>query len=138
MEGLEGVKRIDLPKVEDDRGNLTFLEGEKHIPFKIKRCYWIYDVPGGQVRGGHAYKTLHEFIISLSGSFDVVLEDGKESKTYSLNRSYFGLYVPNMLWRSLKNFSTNALCLILASDNYSKDDYLRNYQEFKKLTNNGK
>jgi hypothetical protein len=128
------IKLTNLPKILDRRGNLTFLEGKNHIPFSIKRVYWIYDVPGGQTRGGHAYKTLQEFIIALSGSFDVVLDDGKERKTFSLNRSYYGLYVPKLIWRHLENFSTNSLCLILASDFYDANDYLRNYNKFKKLT----
>ena len=127
---------IQLPKILDDRGNLTFIESENHIPFKIKRTYWIYDVPGGQKRGGHAYKKLQEFIIALSGSFDVVIDDGENKKVFTLNRSYYGLYVPNMLWRSMENFSTNALCLNLASEHYSENDYIRDYDEFLKLTNN--
>ena len=131
---MNTAKIIRLPKIEDVRGNLTFIESEHHIPFEIKRVYWIYDVPGGELRGSHAYKELHEFIVALSGSFDVVLDDGKEKKKFFLNRSYYGLYVPNLIWRSLENFSTNALCLILASRHYSKDDYIRNYDEFLKLT----
>ena len=132
---INEVQIIKLPKIEDDRGNLSFIESENHIPFEIKRVYWIYDVPGGQKRGGHAYKKLHEFIVALSGSFDVVIDDGKNKKVFTLNRSYYGLYVPNMLWRSLENFSTNALCLNLASEHYFENDYLRNYDEFLKLTN---
>lgn len=127
------TKIINLPKIEDPRGNLTFVEENNHIPFKIKRVYWIYDVPGGEVRGGHAYKKNKEFIIALSGSFDVIIKDGKSRKKFSLNRSYYGLYVPEMLWRSMENFSTNALCLILASEKYNEKDYLRNWDEFKKL-----
>jgi hypothetical protein len=123
---------IHLPKNLDERGNLSFIEEEKHIPFKIERVYYIYDVPGGEKRGGHAYKTLKEFIIALSGSFDVVLDNGKEIRTYSLNRSYYGLYVPNMIWRSLENFSTNSLCLILASTKYNEDDYILEYEDFRK------
>jgi hypothetical protein len=134
-ENWDLIRIIDLPKILDDRGNLTFIEGEKHIPFKISRTYWIYDVPGGEIRGGHAYKKLHEFIIAISGSFDVVLDDGKEKKVYSLNRSYYGLYVPNLIWRQLENFSTNALCLILASDDYNEKDYIYEYKEFKQLRN---
>ena len=125
-------RKIDLPKILEDRGNLSFLEGNKHIPFPIKRTYWIYDVPGGEMRGGHAYKSLHEFIIALSGSFDLVLDDGNGKRTYSLNRSYNGIYVPNMIWRELVNFSTNSLCLILASELYNEQDYIRDYAEFLK------
>lgn len=133
MPGLEDVKIIELPKFLDPRGNLSFVEEENHIPFEIKRTYWIYDVPGGEIRGSHAYKLNCEFIIALSGSFDVVLSDGNEEKVYSLNRSYYGLYVPNMLWRTLQNFSTNALCLILASEHYQENDYIRDQKEFIKL-----
>lgn len=121
---------IQLPKILDRRGNLTFIEGGKHIPFPIKRTYWIYDVPGGETRGGHAYKELEELIVALSGSFDVVLDDGFEKKTYSLNRSYVGLYVPKGMWRQIENFSTNALAMVLASDKYDEHDYIRNYDEF--------
>lgn len=131
---LNNVKLINLPKITDLRGNLSFIEGGKHIPFEIKRVYWIYDVPGGEIRGSHAYKTLHEFIIALSGSFDVVLTDGHREQKHSLNRSYYGLYVPNMIWRRLENFSTNSLCLILASDKYQEDDYIRDLNEFKGYT----
>jgi hypothetical protein len=135
MSNFGDAKIINLPKIEDPRGNLSFIEEKKHIPFQIKRVYWIYDVPGGQFRCSHAYKELHEFIVALSGSFDVVLDDGKEKKKFFLNRSYYGLYVPNLIWRSLENFSTNALCMILASRYYSDDDYIRDYDEFLKLTN---
>lgn len=132
MTKLSDVKIIQLPKIEDPRGNLSFAEEQNHIPFEVKRTYWIYDVPGGEKRGGHAYKNLNEFIIALSGSLDVVLDDGAEKRTFSLNRSYYGLFVPKMIWRSLQNFSTNSLCLILASDFYSADDYIRNYEVFEK------
>jgi hypothetical protein len=132
---LNNVQLINLPKFLDERGNLSFIEGGNHIPFKIERTYMIYDVPGGEIRGGHAYKELHEFIVALSGSFDVVLDDGNEKRTYSLNRSYYGLYVPKMIWRSLENFSTNSLCMILASEKYKEDDYLRDYDEFKNKIN---
>jgi dTDP-4-dehydrorhamnose 3,5-epimerase-like enzyme len=124
------IEIIQLPKIEDPRGNLTFIEGGQHIPFEIKRVYWIYDVPGGEVRGGHAYKTLNEFIVALSGSFDVILHDGKTEMRYPLNRSYYGLYVPKMFWRRLENFSTNSLALILASDYYDADDYIRDFDQF--------
>ena len=131
-------KIIQLPKIEDQRGNLSFYESLNHIPFKIKRTYWIYDVPGGQTRGGHAFKIQHEFIIALSGSFDVKLNDGISEKTFSLNRSYYGLYVSNMIWRELLNFSTNSLALIVSSANYSATDYIRNYNEFQKIALNEK
>jgi len=122
---------IQLPKIIDRRGNLSFVEEQKHIPFKIKRSYWIYDVPGGEVRGGHAYKENQEFIVSLSGSFDVILDDGKEEKRFSLNRSYYGLYVPKGVWRQMENFSTNSLALIVASTPFDKSDYIYDYDEFK-------
>jgi hypothetical protein len=124
---------IHLPKIEDERGNLSFYESLNHIPFEIKRTYWIYDVPGGQKRGGHSFKAQHEFIIALSGSFDVKLNDGLSEKTFSLNRSYFGLYVPNMIWREMLNFSTNSLALIVSSTKYSDTDYIRDYSESQKL-----
>ncbi len=124
------AKLIELPKILDKRGNLTFIEGENHIPFNIQRAYWIYDVPGGEKRGGHAYFELNELIVALSGSFDVVLDDGKEKKIFSLNRSYYGLYVPKMIWRQLENFSTNALALILAAAPYDAEDYIRDYEQF--------
>jgi len=127
---------IELPKILDDRGNLTFIEGENHIPFKIARTYWIYDVPGGEKRGGHAYKELNELIVALSGSFDVVIDNGTEKQTFSLNRSYYGLYVPKLMWRQVENFSTNALALILASGPYDEGDYIRDYEAFKELVKN--
>lgn len=123
---------INLPKIEDERGNLTFIEEENHIPFKIKRVYWIYDVPGGQKRGGHAFKEQKEFIVALSGSFDVVIDDGKQKQTFPLNRSYYGLYIPNGLWREMNNFSTNSLALVLSSTEFSEDDYIRDYQTYLK------
>jgi dTDP-4-dehydrorhamnose 3,5-epimerase-like enzyme len=121
---------INLPKIEDERGNLTFIEEENHIPFKIKRVYWIYDVPGGQKRGGHAFKKQQEFIVALSGSFDVVVNNGTEQQTFSLNRSYYGLYIPNGLWREMNNFSTNSLGLVLSSTEFSEEDYIRDYQNY--------
>ena len=126
-----GPRIIELPKFLDKRGNLSFIEEFKQIPFKIERTYWIYDVPGGEHRGGHAYRENEEFIVALSGSFDVVLDDGINKTTYSLNRSYYGLYVPKGIWREMNNFSTNSLALILASTPYSQDYYIRDYQEFK-------
>ena len=135
---LKKSKIINLPKILDPRGNLSFFENNNQIPFNIKRTYWVYDVPGGEIRGGHAFKNSHEFIIALSGSFDVILNDGKKELKYSLNRSYYGLYVPNMLWRSLENFSTNSLALITSSIAFNDRDYIRNFKEFKKLTNETK
>ena len=129
----DNIRIIDLPKIIDDRGNLSFFEGENQIPFQIKRCYWIYDVPGGETRGGHAYYNNKELIIALSGSFDVVVDNGVEKKTYSLNRSYYGLYIPNGLWRHLENFSTNSLALIVASEEYNESDYIRNYEQYIEL-----
>ncbi|MFI5172637.1 MAG: sugar 3,4-ketoisomerase [Chitinophagales bacterium] len=122
---------ITLPKILDSRGNLSFIESNKNIPFKIERTYWIYDVPGGEIRGGHAYRTLEEFIVALSGSFDVVLHDGEKEIRFQLNRSYYGLYVPKMFWRHMENFSTNALALILASAPYNENEYIRDFDEFK-------
>lgn len=121
---------INLPKYEDLRGNLSFIEEFKHIPFKIERIYWIYDVPGGQIRGGHAFKVQQELIVALSGSFDVVVDDGLEKQTFSLNRSYYGLYLPPGLWRQMNNFSTNSLALVLSSTHYNENDYIYNYNEF--------
>ena len=135
---IEACSIINLPKIQDPRGNLSFLEGNTHIPFAISRAYWIYDVPGGEMRGGHAYTDLKECIIALSGSFDVVINDGKNSKTISLNRSYYGLYVPPMIWRSIENFSTNALCLILSSEPYSEKLYIRSYDEYLMVQNKEK
>lgn len=127
----DSVRIINLPKILDKRGNLSVIEECKDIPFKIKRIYWIYDVPGGEVRGGHAYIENQEFIVALSGSFDVVLDDGKERKVYSLNRSFYGLYVPEGIWRVMENFSTNSLALILSSTSYDESDYIRDYKQFK-------
>ena len=121
---------INLPKIEDPRGNLSIIEEEKHIPFKIERTYWIYDVPGGEMRGGHAFKKQREFIVALSGSFDVIVDDGKEQQTFSLNRSYYGLYLPAGFWRQMQNFSTNSLALVLSSTHYQADDYIYDYNDF--------
>lgn len=130
---IQSVRLINLPKIPDQRGNLSFFENEKQIPFSIARTYWIYDVPGGEIRGGHAYRTLQEVIVALSGSFDIVLNDGKEKKTYSLNRSYVALYVPKGIWRHMENFSTNSLALVVADQRYNADDYIRDYDEFLSL-----
>ena len=134
---MNGPQIINLPKFLDARGNLSFIEQEKHIPFVIKRAYWIYDVPGGECRGGHAYRNNEEFSISLSGSFDVVLDDGTDKRVFTLNRSYHGLYVPKGLWREMENFSTNSLALVLSSTDYDAHDYIRDYEEFLKLKRNG-
>jgi len=130
---MQKVKLINLPKIEDPRGNLTFIEENNHVPFDIKRAYWVYDVPGGEIRGGHAFKKNKEFIVALSGSFDVIIKDGETRKKFSLSRSYYGLYIPNMLWRSLENFSTNALAIVLSSSLFDANDYLRDFNEFKQL-----
>ena len=129
-------KTITLPKIEDRRGNLSIIENNIEIPFQINRVYWIYDVPGGQKRGSHAFKNQEEVIFALSGSFDVTLDDGYEKRVHSLNKSNVGLYVPNKMWRSLDNFSTNSFCLVLASMPYRENEYIRNYHEFKKLIKN--
>lgn len=126
-----GAKIIHLPKIVDNRGNLSFIEENSHIPFKIERTFWIYDVPGGENRGGHAFKRTEEFIVALSGSFDVVLNDGEKEQVFQLNRSYYGLYVPKMMWREMRNFSTNSLALVMASTPYDADDYIRDFDEFK-------
>lgn len=130
MSRLKNCKIVDLPRITDSRGNLSFVEGRRHIPFDIKRVYYLYDVPGGSDRGSHAHKNLHEFIIAMSGSFDVVLDDGKEKKRFHLNRSYYGLYVCPMIWRYLDNFSSGSVCMVLASAFYDESDYIRNYNDF--------
>ena len=127
---IQNSRIIDLPKILDRRGNLSIIEQYKNILFKIARTYWIYDVPGGEKRGGHAYRENEEFIVALSGSFDVVLDDGKSKEIFSLNRSYYGLYVPRGLWREMNNFSTNSLALVLASTPYNAEDYIYDYQTF--------
>lgn len=124
------AKIIELPKFLDRRGNLSFIEQFRHIPFEIKRSYWIYDVPGGESRGGHAYRQNEEFIVALSGAFDVILDDGKTKQTFTLNRSYYGLYLPKGIWREMTEFSTNSLALILGSQPYNPEDYIRDYNEF--------
>lgn len=127
---LKEVKVLNLPKILDPRGNLSFVEEYKMIPFKIERLYWIYDVPGGEIRGSHAYKTNREFIVALSGSFDVVLHDSEDEQRFSLNRSYYGLYVPQMIWRRIENFSTNSLALVFSSTIYDETDYIRDFDTF--------
>lgn len=134
----EEPRYVQLPKFLDERGNLSVIEEMKDIPFTIQRSHWIYDVPGGETRGGHAYKRTKEFIVALSGSFDVILDNGRGRKTYHLNRSYYGLYVPAGMWREMDNFSTNALALVLSSTKYDVNDYIRDYHEFLKLKINEK
>lgn len=124
---------INLPKFLDSRGNLSFIEEDAQLPFKIQRVYWIYDVPGGEIRGEHAFRETKEMIVALSGSFDVVLNDGTKESRFQLNRSYFGVYIPKMTWRKLENFSTNSLALIIASTDYNETDYIRDFEEFKQL-----
>lgn len=138
MTTINDVKVVELPKFLDARGNLSFVEQNNHIPFEIKRTYWIYDVPGGEARGGHAFRKNQEFIVALSGSFDVVVEDGENKKTFTLNRSYYGLYVPAGMWRAMENFSTNSLALEFGSEHYSEGDYIREYGDFLKLKKDGK
>jgi dTDP-4-dehydrorhamnose 3,5-epimerase-like enzyme len=130
---IQDCRLIDLPKIHDPRGNLTFIESGEHVPFEIERAFWIYDVPGGTARGGHAYRTGQEFIVALSGSFDVMLNDGSHRVHYTLNRSYHGLVVPNLIWREMINFSTNAVTLVLASIPYDPEDYVRDYKDFLQL-----
>lgn len=130
---MNKVRIIQLPKNGDRRGNLSVIEQLDQIPFKIERAFWIYDVPGGAARGGHAYRESEEFIVALSGSFDVVIDDGKEKQVFSLNRSYYGLYVPKMMWREMVNFSTNSVALVLSSTPYDAADYIRDYEEFKQI-----
>ena len=130
---LDACRMVTLPKIADPRGNLTFIEGGNHIPFEIQRVYYLYDVPGGAERGGHAHKGLHQLIIAMSGSFDVVLDDGVNKKRVHLNRSYNGLYVCPMIWRELDNFSSGSVCMVLASNKYDKDDYYRDYAEFTRV-----
>ncbi|TDK67548.1 sugar 3,4-ketoisomerase [Sapientia aquatica] len=127
---VDDCKIIQLPKISDPRGNLSFIESGQHIPFEIQRVYYLYDVPGGSDRGSHAHKTLHQFIIAMSGSFDVVLNDGHETRRFHLNRSYNGLYVCPMMWRDLDNFSSGSVCMVLASSHYNEQDYIRDYPEF--------
>lgn len=135
---IKDVKIIELPKFTDPRGNLSFVEQLNHIPFEIMRTYWIYDVPGGESRGGHAFRQNQEFIVALSGAFDVIVDDGKEKKVYNMNRSYYGLYIPSGLWREMTNFSTNSLALEFGSIHYDRNDYVEDYELFLKLKDNGK
>jgi oxalate decarboxylase/phosphoglucose isomerase-like protein (cupin superfamily) len=127
------IQLIDLPKIIDERGNLSFIEEDNHIPFKIKRTYWIYDVPGGEIRGSHAFRESEEFVVAISGSFDVILNDGKNESKYSLNRSYYGLYIPKLVFRRIENFSTNSLALVLSSTQFCEEDYIRDFNLFLRL-----
>ena len=134
---IDDVKIVELPKFTDPRGNLSFVEQLNHIPFEIKRTYWIYDVPGGENRGGHAFRKNEEFIVALSGAFDVIVDDGEHKKKFTLNRSYYGLYVPAGLWREMENFSTNSLALEFGSIHYDEKDYIRNYDDYLKMKRDG-
>ena len=127
---INDCKLVELPKIGDPRGNLTFLEGGRHVPFEIKRVFYLYDVPGGETRAGHALRTCHQFIIAMSGSFDVVLDDGRQKERYQLNRSYTGVYVPPLIWRELDNFSSGSVCAVLASECYDGSGYYRTYDDF--------
>ena len=131
---LSDCKFLQMPKISDVRGNLTFIEGGNHVPFEIKRVYYLYDVPGGSDRGAHAHRALHQFFIAMSGSFDVVLNDGRQEKRFHLNRSYFGLYVTPMMWRLLDNFSSGSVCMVLAPERYDEGDYIRDWSEFRTLS----
>ncbi|MCA3238264.1 MAG: sugar 3,4-ketoisomerase [Curvibacter sp.] len=131
---LSDCRILDLPKIHDPRGNLTFIEGGRHVPFDIQRVYYLYDVPGGSDRGAHAHRNLHQFVVAMSGSFDVVLDDGDRKRRFHLNRSYFGLYICPMMWRFLDNFSSGAVCMVLASRHFDPADYIRDYAEFTSLT----
>lgn len=127
---LPDCRLIELPRFESDKGNLTFIEAHRHVPFDIRRVYYLYDVPGGAERGGHAHKALHQFVIAMSGSFDFVLDDGRARKRIHFNRSYYGLYIPPMIWREIDNFSSGAVCMVLASEYFDEADYYRTYEEF--------
>jgi len=127
---IKNCRILDLPRLHDPRGNLTFIEGYKHIPFDFKRIFYLYDVPGGAIRAGHALKTCHQFLIASSGSFDVVVDDGRQKERYQLNRPYYGLYIPPLIWREIENFSSNAICFALASETYATNDYYRDYSDF--------
>ncbi len=135
---IKNCSLIDLPKISDPRGNLTFIEGNNHIPFMIKRVFYLYDVPGGADRAGHALKSCHQFLIAMSGSFDVILFDGREKERIHLNRSYYGLHIPPMIWREIDNFSSGSVCLALASEAYDPNDYYREYNDYLRALAEGK
>lgn len=130
---INGCKIVDLPVITDARGNLTFVESGQHIPFDIKRVYYLYDVPGGAQRGGHAHRGLQQLIIAMSGSFDIIVHDGHDSQRFQMNRSHFGLYVPRMIWREIENFSSGSVCMVLASEHFEEADYIRDFDEFRQL-----
>lgn len=130
-EGETGCRIVELPRVTDPRGNLTFIEGGEHVPFDVKRVYYLYDVPGGESRGGHAHRRLEQFVIAASGSMDVLVDDGKHQERFFLSRSYYGLYIPRMVWRELDNFSSGSVCLVLASEHFDRGDYYYDYDEFR-------
>jgi hypothetical protein len=135
---IQDCRLIDLPKIKDERGNLTFIEGGCHVPFEIRRVFYLYDVPGGSTRAGHALKSCHQFIIAISGSFDLVLDDGSARQRFHLNRSHYGLYVTPLTWREIDNFSSNSVCLVLASEVYSESDYYRDYESFLRAVREGR
>jgi dTDP-4-dehydrorhamnose 3,5-epimerase-like enzyme len=135
---LDRCRIIELPIISDPRGNLSFIEGGRHVPFDIKRIYYLYDVPGGATRAGHAHKTLHQVLVAMSGSFNVTLDDGRERKEFRLNRSYYGLYIYPMVWREIDNFSSGSVCMALASDFYEEADYYRDYEEFLRVVREGR
>jgi hypothetical protein len=132
MSSVDECRMIDLPRINDPRGNLTFVEGARHIPFEIKRVFYLYDVPGGETRAGHALKTCHQFIVAMSGSFDAIVDDGRRRSRFQLNRSYYGLYLPPKIWRELENFSSGSVCLVLASEPYDESGYYREYSDFRR------
>jgi len=134
---IENCRIVDLSKISDPRGNLTFIEAERQVPFSIKRVYYLYDVPGGSTRAGHGHKTLHQLMIAMSGSFDVTLDDGFKKKKFHMNRSYYGLYIPPMIWRDLDNFSSGSVCMVLASEYFDEGDYYRDYEQFLKAARSG-
>lgn len=137
VSSVDDCRVIELPKIHDARGNLTFVEANRHVPFDIRRVYYLYDVPGGESRGGHAHKQLQQFVIAMNGSFDVILDDGRKRRTVSLNRSYYGLYMPRLIWRELVNFSSGSVCTVLASEYYDASDYYRDYDEFRRVVRQG-
>ena len=131
--GIDQCRIMDLPKISDARGNLIFIESGRHLPFEFRRVYYLYDVPGGSERGGHAHRTLHQFLIAMSGSFDVILDAGRGRQRFQLNRSYYGLYIAPMVWREIENFSSGSVCLALVSDFFSEADYIRDYDEYRRI-----